>query len=122
MTPVKYLNSLGIFDTPSTAAHCVWIEEDDRDILEEKGVSVCVNPISNLKLASGVCDIPKLLDKGINVTIGTDSAASNNCLDFMEEIKIGGKRESTLRLPNKVQYRNNKKITLAMQKSLGRVR
>lgn len=88
MTPVKYLNSLGIFDTPSTAAHCVWIEENDRDILKEKGVSVCVNPISNLKLASGICDIPKLLDKGINITIGTDSAASNNCLDFMEEIKM----------------------------------
>ena len=88
MTPVKYLNSLGIFDTPTTAAHCVWIEDEDRDILKEKGVSVCVNPVSNMKLASGVCDIPKLLDKGINVTIGTDSAASNNCLDFMEEIKM----------------------------------
>lgn len=88
MTPVKYLDSLGIFDTPATAAHCVWIEEEDRQILKERGVSVCVNPISNLKLASGVCNVPELLSKGINVTIGTDSAASNNCLDFMEEIKM----------------------------------
>ena len=87
MTPVAYLNSRGIFDTPTTAAHCVWIEGEDFDILKEKGVTVASNPMSNLKLSSGVCNVPKLLEMGINTAIGTDSVASNNSLDFIEEMK-----------------------------------
>lgn len=88
MTPVQYLNHYGLFDTPTTAAHCVWIEEEDYDILKEKGVTVACNPISNLKLASGVANVDKLMKKGINVTIGTDSVASNNSLNFIEEMKV----------------------------------
>lgn len=88
LTPVQYLNSLGAFDTPSVAAHCVWIEGEDYDILKEKGVTVAVNPVSNLKLASGVCNVSALLDRGINVAIGTDSVASNNSLNFIEEMKL----------------------------------
>lgn len=88
MTPVEYLDRQGIFDTKATAAHCVWIEGDDYEILKEKGVTVAVNPISNLKLSSGVCNVPKLLEEGINVAIGTDSVASNNNLDFIEEMKV----------------------------------
>lgn len=88
LTPVQYLNSLGAFDTPSVAAHCVWIEGEDYDILKEKGVTVAVNPVSNLKLASGVCNVSALLDRGINVVIGTDSVASNNSLNFIEEMKM----------------------------------
>ncbi len=88
LTPGQYLNSLGAFDTPSVAAHCVWIEGEDYDILKEKGVTVAVNPVSNLKLASGVCNVSALLDRGINVAIGTDSVASNNSLNFIEEMKM----------------------------------
>lgn len=88
LTPVAYLAKHGLFDVPATAAHCVWIEDEDYDILKEKGVSVAVNPISNLKLASGVCNVQKLVDRGINVAIGTDSVASNNSLDFLEEMKV----------------------------------
>lgn len=88
LTPIAYLNSLGLFETNSTAAHCVWIEGEDFKILKEKGVTVASNPISNLKLASGVCNVPKLLRKNINVAIGTDSVASNNSLNFIEEIKV----------------------------------
>lgn len=88
MTPVEYFNSLGLFDVPTTAAHCVWIEGKDFDILKEKGVTVAANPVSNMKLASGVCNIPELLKRNINVAIGTDSTASNNSLNFMEEMKI----------------------------------
>lgn len=87
MTPVEYLNSYGLFDTKTTAAHCVWIEGNDYDILREKGVSVAVNPISNMKLSSGICDAGKLLENNINVAIGTDSVASNNSLNFIEEMK-----------------------------------
>ena len=87
MTPAAYFNRLGLFETPTTAAHCVWIEGDDFEILKEKGVTVASNPVSNMKLASGVCNVPKLLDMGINVSLGTDSVASNNSLNYIEEMK-----------------------------------
>ena len=87
MTPAAYFNRLGLFDTPTTAAHCVWIEGDDFEILKEKGVTVASNPVSNMKLASGVCNVPKLLGMGINVSLGTDSVASNNSLNYIEEMK-----------------------------------
>lgn len=103
-TPVRYLNDCGIFDTPSIAAHCVWIEGEDYDILKEKGVTVATNPVSNLKLASGICDVPALLEKGINVAIGTDSVASNNNLNFLEEIK-------TMALVAKVKHMDPTLIT-----------
>ncbi|MCR5482287.1 MAG: amidohydrolase [Clostridia bacterium] len=88
MTPVQFLNSTGLFDTPSIAAHCVWLEGEDFDILKEKNVTVASNPISNLKLASGVCNVPELLRRGINVGIGTDGPSSNNSLNFIEEMKV----------------------------------
>ena len=103
-TPARYLNDCGIFDTPSIAAHCVWIEGEDYDILKEKGVTVATNPVSNLKLASGICDVPALLKKGINVAIGTDSVASNNSLSFLEEIK-------TMALVAKVKHMDPTLIT-----------
>ena len=87
-TPVKLLSDLGAFDTRALAAHCVWVEDEDMDILKEKGVSVASNPISNMKLASGVANVPEMLRRGINVAIGTDSVASNNSLNFFEEMKI----------------------------------
>jgi len=86
-TPVQYLADCGIFDTRSTAAHCVWIEGEDYDILKDKGVTVATNPCSNLKLASGICNTAEILKRGINLAIGTDSVASNNSLNFVEEIK-----------------------------------
>lgn len=87
-TPTEYFNSLGLFDTPTTAAHCVWLEPSDYPILKEKGVTVACNPVSNMKLASGICNVPELLSHGINVTLGTDSVASNNNLNFIEEMKF----------------------------------
>lgn len=87
MTPTQYFDSLGLFDVPATAAHCVYIEGEDYDILKERGVTVATNPISNMKLASGICNVPELFKRGINVAIGTDSTASNNSLNFMEEMK-----------------------------------
>lgn len=86
-TPIRYFCDLGALDIPTTAAHCVWIEGEDFDIMKEKGVTAAVNPVSNMKLASGVCNAGELLRKGINVAIGTDSVASNNSLNFFEEMK-----------------------------------
>lgn len=104
MTPVEYLNSHGLFDTPTTAAHCVWLEDGDYKILKEKGVTVACNPVSNLKLASGVCNVDRLLKEGINVTIGTDGVSSNNSLNMMEEMKI-------FTIAPKMMYNNPESIT-----------
>jgi len=85
-TPVEYFRDLGLLDAPATAAHCVWLENDDFDILREKGVTVASCPVSNMKLASGFADVPRMLRKSVRVAIGTDSSASNNNLDMLKEI------------------------------------
>lgn len=88
MTPVEFLNECGLFDQPCNAAHCVWLTDSDIQILKDKNVTVTSCPCSNMKLADGICDVRKLYDAGINVAIGTDSVASNNNLNFFEEIKL----------------------------------
>ncbi len=87
-TPAKWFLDRGTFDSPTAAAHCVWVTNEDLDILKEKDVSVVHNPTSNLKLGSGFAPIPRMLEKGIRVTIGTDGAASNNNLNMMEELHL----------------------------------
>ena len=87
-TPAEWFNDLGCFENPTLAAHCVWVEDGDMDILNEKGVTVVHNPTSNLKLGSGFAPIPEMIKKGVNVALGTDGAASNNNLNFMEEIHL----------------------------------
>lgn len=87
-TPTKYLADLGLFDNRAIAAHCVHLSEEDMDILAEKRVFVATNPSSNLKLASGICPVGELLKRGANLTIGTDSVASNNALDMFFEMKL----------------------------------
>ena len=86
-TPTKLFYDLGALDTPTLAAHCVWVSDEDIAMLAEKGVSVVHNPISNLKLGSGVMPLNKMLDAGINVCFGTDGVASNNRLDILREMQ-----------------------------------
>ena len=78
----------GIFDVPVIAAHCVHLSDIDMEILKAKNVNVAHNPTSNLKLASGIARVPFMLDKGINVTLGTDGTASNNNLNMFEEMNL----------------------------------
>lgn len=85
-SPVEYLDELGFFDVKTAAAHCVHLSEHDMDILAEKNVSVIHNPKSNLKLANGIAPIPHLMEKNINICIGTDSQASNNTLNMFTEM------------------------------------
>jgi len=87
-SPTRYFADMGIFDSPTTAAHCVWVEDADLDILADKGVTIAANPVSNLKLASGICPIPSAMARGINIGLGTDSVASNNNLNLFEEMKL----------------------------------
>ena len=87
MTPTAYFASLGVLDVPTTAAHCVWVTDEDIGILKRKGVSPAHNPVSNLKLGSGVMPLRKMLDAGLNVTLGTDGVASNNALSVLRELQ-----------------------------------
>ncbi len=86
MTPGEFLDSIGIFDYGGGAYHCVYLTEKEMKIFKEKGVSVIINPGSNTKLASGIAPIAQFLKHGLNVAIGTDGPASNNCLDMFREM------------------------------------
>lgn len=88
VSPIKYLDDIGVFDVHAIAAHCVHVSDDDIRILSGKNVSVAHNPSSNLKLASGIAPIQKMIDAGVNVTIGTDGSSSNNNVDMIEEMHI----------------------------------
>lgn len=88
MTPIEHMESLGLFNFPVVAAHCVHLSPNDIEILSRRNVAVAHNPGSNLKLASGVAPVPQLLEAGVTVSLGTDSAASNNNLDMLEEIRL----------------------------------
>jgi len=85
-TPVRHLHNLGILDKRLIAAHCVILTEDDILLLAKHQVNVVHNPESNLKLASGIAPIPKLLESGITVALGTDGPSSNNDLDMFLEM------------------------------------
>jgi len=85
-TPAAYFASLGLFDSPATAAHCVWLEDDDMDLLRGYGVTAASCPVSNLKLAGGFARVPQMLERGVRVALGTDGAASNNNLNLFKEI------------------------------------
>ena len=86
MTPPAFLDSIGMFDYGGGAYHCVHVTENDIDIFRKKNVSVITNPGSNTKLASGIAPISAFLKHGVNVAIGTDGPASNNCLDMFREM------------------------------------
>lgn len=88
MTPVQYLDSLDLVDENLIAAHGVWLTDKDIETISMKGGSVVHNPVANLKLGSGIADVPELLENDVEVAIGTDGAASNNTLNLFEEAKI----------------------------------
>ena len=87
-TPAAWFERMGIFDLPTAAAHCVWCTPDDLRILKARGVSPIHNPTSNMKLGSGFAPVPEMLALGLNVTLGTDGAASNNNLNLFEEMHL----------------------------------
>ncbi len=89
--PVKYLSDIGFLEGNICAAHVVWLDQEEIDILAERkvGVSHCIE--SNLKLSSGIAPISQMIKKGVKVSMGTDGAASNNNLDLLEEISIAAK-------------------------------
>ena len=87
VTPIKLMDSLGMFELGTIADHAVHLTEEDMEIMAAKKVRVAHNPQSNLKLASGIAPVAKMLEKGICVGLGTDGASSNNNLDMLEECR-----------------------------------
>jgi 5-methylthioadenosine/S-adenosylhomocysteine deaminase len=86
---MTYLDSLGVLDAHVIAAHCVALTDKDMCIMKSRKVKVSHNPVSNLKLASGISPVPKMLQEGITVSLGTDSPCSNNTADMFETMKTG---------------------------------
>ncbi len=88
LTPFRILDRYGVWDTRAIAAHCVWTTEDDWAGMAEKGVACVHNPVSNLKLGSGVAWIPAMKAAGVPIALGTDGVSSNNNQDMFEEMKF----------------------------------
>ncbi len=92
MTPVQYLDKIGVLGPDVVAAHCIFVDEADRKILAQRQVGCVHNPSSNMMLASGVAPVPEERAAGMAVGLGTDGpAGSNNDLDLMEEIDLAAK-------------------------------
>ena len=87
MRPLNRLHQLGLLGPSLMAVHMTQLQDDEIRLLSETGVHVIHCPESNLKLASGFCEVAKLLDAGVNVALGTDGAASNNDLDLIGEMR-----------------------------------
>ena len=86
MTPVMFLDTMGVFDFGGGGYHCVHMTRSDMDVFSRKGMFAITNPASNLKLASGIAPIAEFERRHITVAIGTDGPASNNCLDMFREM------------------------------------
>jgi 5-methylthioadenosine/S-adenosylhomocysteine deaminase len=89
--PVPHLLHLGVLDAQTIAVHCNWLSPEDLAIFADLGVRVSHNPVSSMKLASGVAPVPQMLKAGIAVGLGTDGAASNNDLDMFREMDAAAK-------------------------------
>ena len=88
LTPAQILDVYHVWDVRALAAHCVHVTEEDMDLLARRGVTAVHCPNSNLKLASGIAPVRKMLDKGINVALGTDGVSSSNNADLFEAVKL----------------------------------
>ncbi len=88
MTPIALLESLGFFDSPCVLAHCVHCDKDDIEIMKNYDITVATNPSSNLILGSGIAPLYSFVKNNINVSIGTDGAASNNNLNMFKEMYL----------------------------------
>ncbi|MBO5302933.1 MAG: amidohydrolase [Lachnospiraceae bacterium] len=86
MTPTQITDALGMYAYGGGGYHCIYFEDKDFEIYKKRGLSAVTCPASNLKLASGIAPVKRFLEEGISMAIGTDGAASNNCLDMFREM------------------------------------
>ena len=102
LRPFEYLEKIGLLGPDVVAAHSVWLSDDEIDIIKKHDVKVSHNPCSNMKLASGIAPVSKLIENGVCVSIGTDGASSNNNLDLIEELKTASLLQKVTTLDPKV--------------------
>ncbi|MBQ9026642.1 MAG: amidohydrolase family protein [Methanobrevibacter sp.] len=102
LRPFEYLDSIGFLGPDVICAHCVWLSDDEIEIIKKNDVKISHNPCSNMKLASGIAPVSKLLENDICVSIGTDGASSNNNLDLIEELKTASLLQKVSTLDPKV--------------------
>ncbi|WP_162987390.1 5'-deoxyadenosine deaminase [Metabacillus litoralis] len=88
MRNVVYLDHIGLANPRLLLAHCIWLDEQEKRIIRDRGVKVSHCPGSNLKLASGVANTPEMLDQGVFLSIGADGAPCNNNLDMFNEMRL----------------------------------
>ena len=88
MTPVRYLDSLGVLGPETIAAHCIYVDREEWKILADRGVTVSHCPASNMKISSGRFPYELALESGCRITLGTDGPSSNNNLDLRESMKL----------------------------------
>lgn len=93
---VELLDELGLLRPNLVAAHCIYLSQKDVSLISRSNVKVVYNPVSNMKLSSGIPRIRDLLDAGLVIGLGTDGPASNNCLDMFETMKVGALLQKTL--------------------------
>ena len=86
--PFAHVEATGLFEHGTLAAHCVHLDDEDIEIIKKHDIRVAHNPGSNMKLASGVAPVPRLLQEKICVALGTDGTSSNNNLDMLEEVQL----------------------------------
>jgi len=87
LTAIEILESIGALNSRFIAAHCVWLNDEEIGKMKKYDINVCHCPKANLKLASGFCPVSRLISNGVNVCLGTDSAASNNSIDMLAELQ-----------------------------------
>lgn len=127
LTPFRILDRYGVWDTRAIAAHCVWTTEDDWAGMAEKGVACVHNPVSNLKLGSGVAWIPAMKAAGVPIALGTDGVSSNNNQDMFEEMKFaavlhnGVTRNPLALLPRDVLAMATREGAKALGRQTGRI-
>ena len=102
LRPFEYLDEIGFLGPDVVAAHSVWLSDNEIDIIKKNDVKVSHNPCSNMKLASGIAPVSKLIENGVCVSIGTDGASSNNNLDLIEELKTASLLQKVSTLDPKV--------------------
>ena len=115
LRPFEYLDKIGFLGPDVVAAHSVWLSDEEIEIIKKNDVKISHNPCSNMKLASGIAPVSKLIENDICVAIGTDGASSNNNLDLIEELK-------TASLLQKVSTLNPKVLTSAEAIAMGTIK
>lgn len=119
--PVKYLERIGFLEGKILAAHSVWVDDEEIELMAKYNVAVSHCIESNLKLSSGIAPIAKMLKRGVVVSMGTDGAASNNNLDLLEEISIAAKVQKGITAnPTEINVKScMKMLTIWAAKALG---